>query len=86
MLAAQSCQLSLNSWTVAPPPLAEAPLSMGFSKKEYWSGVPFPSPGDLANLGIEPVSPTLQTDSLPAEECPHFCSYYKLPKEAVFQL
>ena len=41
--------------------------SMGFSRPEYWSGQPFPSPGDLPNLGIEPRSPALQVDSLPAE-------------------
>ena len=50
-------------WTVAH----QAPLSMGFSRKEYWSGLPFPSPGDLPNPGIEPRSPTLQADSLPTE-------------------
>ena len=42
-------------WTVA----LQAPLSMGFSRQEYWSGLPFPSPGDLPHPGIEPVSPTL---------------------------
>ena len=36
----------------------QAPLSMGFSRQEYWSGLPFPSPGDLPNPGIEPRSPT----------------------------
>ena len=41
--------------------------SMEFSRPEYWSGYPFPSPGDLPNPGIEPRSPTLQVDSLPAE-------------------
>ena len=41
--------------------------SMEFSTTEYWSGYPFPSPGDLPNSGIEPRSPTLQADSLPAE-------------------
>ena len=42
------------------------PLSMEFSRQEYWSKSPFPSPGDL-NLGIEPASPELQADSLPTE-------------------
>ena len=42
-------------------------LSMEFSRPEYWSGQPFPSPGDLPNPGIEPRSPSLQVDSLPAE-------------------
>src|SRR5574337_949469 len=41
--------------------------SMKFSRPEYWSGYPFPSPGDLANPGIEPRSPALQADSLPTE-------------------
>ena len=42
----------------------QAPQSMEFSRQEYWSGLPFPSPGDLPNPGIEPVLPALQTDSL----------------------
>ena len=50
-------------WTVA----RQVPLSMGFSRQEYWSGLLFPSPGDLPNPGIEPRSPALQADSLPAE-------------------
>ena len=41
--------------------------SMGFSRQEYWSGLPFPSPGDLPNPGVEPGSPALQTDALPSE-------------------
>ena len=48
-------------WTVA----LQAPLSMGFSKQEYWSGLPFPSPGDLPDLGIKSTSPALQEDSVP---------------------
>ena len=40
---------------------------MGFSREEYWSGLPFPSPGDLPNPGIEPRSPTLQADTLLSE-------------------
>ena len=50
-------------WTVA----YKAPLSMGFSRQEYWSGLPFPSPGDLPDPGIEPRSPTLQADALTSE-------------------
>ena len=42
-------------------------LSMGFSRQEYWSGLPFPSPGDLPNQGIEPGSPTLEADALTSE-------------------
>ena len=45
----------------------QAPPSMGFSRQEYWSGLPFPSPGDLPNPGIKPGSPALQTDALPSE-------------------
>ena len=56
-------QLSVTPWTVA----YEAPLSMGFSRQEYWSGVSFPSPGDLPNPGIEHSSPQVQADSLPTE-------------------
>ena len=44
-----------------------APLSMEFSRQEYWSGLPFPSPGDLSNPGIERRSPELQADSLLSE-------------------
>ena len=47
-------------WTIA----CQAPLSMEFSKQEYWSGLPFPSPGYLPNPGIEPGSPELQADYL----------------------
>jgi len=47
------------------PTLCEEPLSMGFSRQEYWSGLPCPPPGDLPDPGIEPLSPALQTDSLP---------------------
>ena len=50
-------------WTVA----SQAPLSMGFPRKEYWSGLPFPSPGDLPHPGIKLKSPALQVDSLPGE-------------------
>ena len=42
----------------------QAPLPLGFPRQEYWSGLPFPSPGDLPNLGIKPRSPALQVDSL----------------------
>ena len=50
-------------WSVAH----QAPLSLEFSRQEYWSGLPFPSPGDLLDPGIEPQSPTLQADSLLSE-------------------
>ena len=56
-------QLFVVPWTVA----YKAPLSIEFSRKEYWSGLPFPSPGDLPHPGIEPRSPTLQADALLSE-------------------
>ena len=66
--------LFVTLWTVAH----QAPPSMGFSKQEYWSGLPFPSPGDLPDPGIEPGSPALQADALPSEppgkpNCRDFC-------------
>ena len=54
---------SATPWTAAH----QAPLSMGFSRQGYWSGLPFPSPGDLPNPGIEPWSLALQADSLLTE-------------------
>ena len=54
---------SATPWTV----VSQAPPSMGFSRQEYWSGLPFPSPGDLPNLEIEPRSPALQADALTSE-------------------
>ena len=56
-------QLFPTPWTIA----YQAPPSMGFSRQEYWSGLPFPSPGDLPDPEIEPGSPTLQADALPSE-------------------
>ena len=57
---AQLCLTLATPWTVA----RQAPLSMGFSRQEYWSGVPFPPPGDLPDPGIKPRSPALQVGSL----------------------
>ena len=54
---------SVSSWTVAD----QAPLSMGFSRQEYWSGLPFSPPGDLPDPGIEPWSPALWADALPSK-------------------
>ena len=56
-------QLFVTPWTATH----QAPLSMEFSRQEYWSGLSFPSPGDLPNPGIEPGSPTLQADALSSE-------------------
>ena len=62
-LVAKSCPTLASPRTVAH----QAPLSMGFSRQEYWSRLAFPSPGDLPNPGIEPGSLALQADSLPTE-------------------
>ena len=74
-------------WTTA----RQAPLSMGFPRQEYWIGLPFPSPGDLPDPGVEPGSPALKADCLPSELlgkqimgngainemiCIHFCVGY----------
>ena len=59
---AQSC-LNLGD----PMDCSQTPLSMEFSRQEYWSGLPFPSPGDLPNPGVEPGFPALHADSLPSE-------------------
>ena len=62
-----SCSVLFNSvlpWTVA----CQAPLSMEFPRQEYWSGLPFPSPGDLPNPGIKPRSPALQAEALTSEQ------------------
>ena len=62
-LVATSCLTFATPWTVA----CQAPLSMGFSRQEHWSGLPFPSLRDLPDPGIEPRSPALQADSLPTK-------------------
>ena len=77
----QACLTFATPCTVA----RHAPLSMGFSKQEDWSGLQFPPPGDLPHSGVEPWSPALQADSLllshlgspPKEQLP---SYYPFPK------
>ena len=56
-------RLFATPWTV----VYQAPPSMGFSREEYWSGLPFPSPVDLPDPGIEPESPVLQADALTSE-------------------
>ena len=66
------CQLYSHVWLFATPWTVahQTPLSLGFYRQEYWSGLPFPSPGDLPNPRTEPVSlasSALQTDSLPCE-------------------
>ena len=63
MSGTQLCLTLGTPWTVA----CQAPLSMGFSRQEYWSGLPCPSPGDLPKPGIKSGSPALQADSLLSE-------------------
>ena len=58
-LVTQSCLTLASTWTVTH----QAPLSMGFSRQEYWSGLPFPPPGHLPDPGIKPRSPALQAGS-----------------------
>ena len=61
-LVARSCPTLVTPWTVA----CQAPLSMRFPRQEYWSGLPFPAPGDIPNPRIEPQSPALRADSYTA--------------------
>ena len=70
-LVAKSCLTLCDPWTVAH----QAPLSMGFSRQEYWSGLPLPPPGDLPNPGIESGSTAWQTNCLPLSLLGHpsFC-------------
>ena len=63
MLSCSVVSDSVTSWTVG----RQAPLSMGFPRQDYWSGLSCPLPGDLLNPGLELGSPALQVDSLPAE-------------------
>ena len=58
-LVTKLCLTLVTPWTIA----WQAPLSLGFSRQEYWSGLPCPSPGDRPNAGIEPGSPAQQADS-----------------------
>ena len=62
-LVAQLCPTFATPGTVA----CQGPLPMGFSRQDYWSGLPFPSPGDPSDPGIKPGSPALQGDSLSTE-------------------
>ena len=79
---------SATPWTIA----YKAPVSMGFSRQECWSGLPFPSPGDLPDPEIEPGSPALQADALPSEppgksvisSCWNWQGSMRLPDTEVF--
>ena len=77
-------RLFATQWTVA----LQTPLPMGFSRQEYWSGLPFPSSGDLPDPGIEPRSPALQADALTSEPptwplIPQICQTYYVQIEAL---
>ena len=81
-------QIFVTPWTIAH----QAPLSMGFSRQEYWNGLPFPSPADLSNPWIEPVSPALGgrflTGEPPGKPCVcvlHVC-YYMVLNDTVISL
>ena len=73
-LVAKSCLTLATPWTVA----CQTPLSMGFSRQEYWSGFPFPSPGDLPDPGIKPWSSALQADHLLTKLQGKFICMYRL--------
>ena len=89
-------QFFVTPWIVA----CQAPLSTGFLRQEYWSGLPFPSPGDLRDPGMEPRSPALQVDPLtpePPGKCQlnsrytgltslHYFSYFKFPIDWIQKL
>ena len=75
-------RLFVTPWTVAH----QAPLSMGFSRQEYWSGLPLPSPGDLPDSGIElvsPVVPAVQADYLPLNHQGSPDSYSEPPSKSL---
>ena len=77
LTAFQCVRLFETPWTVA----RQAPLSTEFSRQEYCSRLPFPSPGDLPHPGIEPRSPTMQADSLPSEPPSVKSALHHLPAE-----
>ena len=80
-------RLFVTPWTVA----CQAPLSMGFSRQEYWSRLPFPSPGDLPYTGIEPRFPAQQGDSFPIEPPGKHClictelQFYKMKRLKIME-
>ena len=78
--ATKSRPTLVTPWTAA----CQVPLSTGFSREEYWSGLPFPSPGDLLNPGIEPKSPALQADALLSEPPGKPCQFKQSLKGSVY--
>ena len=75
MLSCSVMSDSVTPWIVAH----QAPMSMGFSKQEYWSGLPFPPPGDLPDPGIEPVSPAMEADSKIFKDEDRICLVFGSP-------
>ena len=91
MLAAQSCPILCDPMDCSLPGsfvFRDSPLSMGFSRQEDWTGLPFPPPGDLPDSGVEPRSPALQPDSLPCEPLgnrfPYSGNMSKIMEDLVF--
>ena len=81
VLVAQCIRLFVTPWTEA----RQTSLSMGFSRPEYRGGLPFPSPGDLPDPGIEPISPVLQADSLHTEPlAKSYMKVYTLYNDPIF--
>ena len=80
MKVRESISCSVMSDTLQPHGLVahQAPLSMEFSRQEYWSGYPFPSPGDHPNPEIQPRSPALQAEFLPSEPQEKLMKLYEL--------
>ena len=70
-------RLCVTPWTVA----YQAPLSIGFSRQEYWSGLPFPSPGDLPNPGIEPRSTALQAECFTVRATGEYFHYMNMSQK-----
>ena len=75
-LVTKSCPMLVTPWTVA----LQAPLSMEFSRQEYYSRFPFPFPGDLPCPGIKAESPALQADSLPTEPLGKLTTFWRHPE------
>ena len=69
------CSIAESCWTLCDSVGHQAPLSVGFSRQEYWSGLPFPTPRDLPNTGMEPASPAVPgiffTSEPPGQPCWH---------------
>ena len=82
VLVTQSVWLFVTPWTITH----QTPLSMVFSRQEYWRGLPFPSAGDLPDPGIEPRYPALQADSLPSEPPGNPWLTYQLSYQILFFL